>query len=223
MQPGSGCSSSSAVCAGRSHRKSVSDRGMANWTEAQLTEFYKGRGVVPAAPATHERAEVVQRKPRVKPNTAEPVSGPMEWSAKIYGHCPSKKNLWARGKAGIMFLPEEVKEKIATITTQLMFAWKYSGPVVHPDITIRFYVAEDRKSLRKDFRNPTKMIECSIPKGNRDRDGMFTTLLDCMQAAGILVNDNIQNNNGTVVIEPCGFVKDEDERVEIRISKAGND
>ena len=96
-----------------------------------------------------------------------------------------------------MVLPAEVKDQIATLTTQILFAWRFGGPVEHPEITVRFYVKAARQ----------------------DQDGQYTTILDCLQAAGVLVNDNWAHNNGRKVLEPAEFVNPENERVEITIRK----
>lgn len=161
-----------------------------NWTQEQVDELYRIR---------NEAAPAIESKPAArsgKPAKIQPVTGPVDVTLTLWGHCPSKKNLWSRGQKA-QFLPPEVKEQIESLTTQALFAWKQPGPVEHPEMTIKFYVNAAR----------------------RDRDGMFTTLLDCLQAAGILVNDNLRRCNGRMVIEPADFVSDADERVEIRIVK----
>lgn len=139
-------------------------------------------------------AQPAKPRQRVRP---EPVSGPLNISMVLWGHCPSKKNLWRVGSNGQMFLDAEVKAQIDTLTTQAMFKWNQSGPVVHPELAITFVVAAERQ----------------------DQDGMYTTILDCLQAAGVLVNDNIKHNNGRKILEPCQIFKDADERVEIWIRK----
>lgn len=161
-----------------------------NWTQAQVDELYRGRGI--EAPALDAKPPARSAKtPKI-----QPVSVPMDVTLTLWGHCPSKKNLWSRGEKA-QFLPPEVKEQIESLTTQALFAWKQPGPVEHPEITVKFYVNAAR----------------------RDRDGMLTTLLDCLQAASVLVNDNLRRCNGRMVVEPADFVPDADERVEIRIRK----
>lgn len=96
-----------------------------------------------------------------------------------------------------MFLDGETKAEISRLTRQALFQWKYPGPVEHPEMTFKFVVAAQRQ----------------------DRDGMVTTILDCLQAAGVLLNDNIKSNNGRMILEPCEIFKDADERVEIWIRK----
>lgn len=167
-----------------------------SWTESQVAEFYSQRGKISPAESSCD-AKATQRHRKPKTIKLEPVSGPLEWSVTVHGHCPSKKNLWERRQAGVMVLPKEVKEQIAALTTQIMFAWRHPGPVEHPEITVKFYVGAKRQ----------------------DRDGMYTTIQDCLQNAGVLVNDNIAHNDGRIVIEPCEVVPMAEERVEITIRK----
>lgn len=110
------------------------------------------------------------------------------------GTCPAKKNLWKRGKSGRMYLNDDVRAQIDTLTVQAESQWGRE-PLEHPDMEVRFYVATKR----------------------RDRDGMFTTVLDCLQAAGVLRNDNLAHNNGKTVLHPAQFVREGKERVEVEI------
>lgn len=138
------------------------------------------------------------RMPAVQPRKERRVlDGPINITLVLYGHCPSKKNLWRRGTAGKMFLDSDVKKQIDTLTTQALFQWKSLFPVEHPDITVKLYVNAAR----------------------RDRDGLLTTILDCLQAAGVIVNDNLAHNNGRMVIEAAEFVDINDERVEIQLER----
>lgn len=168
---------------------------MSNWTEEQLADHYRKAGTV-------ERSSAVIDSPRNKPKRAKKprvavLEGPVSVLLLMHGHCPSKKNLWETGPNGQVFLNAEVKGQIENLTLQALLHWNNRPPVEHPEITIRLYVGAKRQ----------------------DRDGMFTTLLDCLQDAGVLVNDNISRNNGRTILEPCVFVDVADERVEILVEK----
>lgn len=159
-------------------------------TEREYLDLCQRSGAISQAPED-------KRVGHPKPIRPEPVSGPLSVSLVLHGHCPSKKNLWTPNATGGFRLMPEVKDQIEVLTTQALFHWKQTGPVEHPDITVTFFVHHAR----------------------RDRDGMFVTILDCLQEAGVLVNDNLKWNNGRTILEPCVFVEPKDERVEILIEK----
>lgn len=119
---------------------------------------------------------------------------PIKQKLVLAGPCPAKKNLWKRGKSGHVFLDNTVKAQIDSLTTQARSQWRY-GAVESPAMEFRFFVNAAR----------------------RDQDGMYTTILDCLQEAGVLVNDNIKRNNGRKVLHPCEFVPLNRERVEVEI------
>ena len=110
----------------------------------------------------------------------------------LHGHCPSKKNLWQRGKSGRMFLNNAVKAEINALIRQATAQWP-DCPVKHPELDVTFYVRDARP----------------------DRDNKLTTLFDCLRDAGIIKNDNIKSFNGTIVLRPA--VIDKKERVVVRI------
>ena len=74
----------------------------------------------------------------------------------LYGHCPSKKNLWKRGKGGRTYIDDETQALIDTLTAQAKTQWKHE-PVTHPWMSFQFFT-QDRR---------------------RDRDNLLTTVLDC--------------------------------------------
>lgn len=96
------------------------------------------------------------------------------------GACPSKKNLYRRGRSGGLYLDRDVKAKLDFLTFQAARQWP-EAPVIHPDVDIQFYVLDQRT----------------------DRDNRLGALLDCLQKAGVIKNDNIKNFNGTVTILPA--------------------
>ena len=108
----------------------------------------------------------------------------------LHGHCPGKKNLWKRGRGGRTYIDSETKALIDALTLQAQNQWR-GEPVTHPDMRVRFYTRDRR----------------------RDRDNMLTTILDCLREAGVIVNDNIAQFNGTLSLLPA--VIDENERVTI--------
>lgn len=166
-------------------------------------------------PSIRPPRRYVAPKPKV-------LEGPISMVITMHGHCPSKKNLWEKGGPGGMFLNKEVKAKIDTLTMQALFQWGLRGPVAHPELTIRFFVAapKTRMSSRSNPRDPSNPIPFYLVSDNRDQDGMYTTILDCLQAAGVIVNDNIRWNNGRKILECVEFVPEADERVEITVSRA---
>jgi Holliday junction resolvase RusA-like endonuclease len=111
----------------------------------------------------------------------------------LKGHCPSKKNLWKRGKGGRTYIDDETAALIDALTAQAQAQWKHE-PVTHPNMYVEFHVRDRR----------------------RDRDNMLTTILDCLRDADVIVNDNVAQFNGTVVLAPA--LVDSDERTVISIS-----
>jgi len=88
----------------------------------------------------------------------------------ISGETPSKKNSWKRGQNGQVFLPEEILEWTDNAGKELMYQKcpQHTGNI---SISAIFYTNKPAKDL----------------------DNMFTTLLDCLQANGIIDNDkNVQ-------------------------------
>lgn len=162
-----------------------------NLTQAQYDELCLRSGAI-AKPADGKRVGIL------KPKRPEPVSGPLSVLLVLHGHCPSKKNGYGVGAGGhSVVLPAEMRKQIETLTLQAMFQWKLGAPVEHADLTFQFFVHQAR----------------------RDRDGILVTVLDCLQAAGVLVNDNLKRSNGRMVLEPAIFVPDGQERVDVLVVK----
>lgn len=83
------------------------------------------------------------------------------------GPIPSKKNNMRRSRNGGMFHDRDTATLVATLTAQLRAQWR-GAPVSRKVLGFRLRVADNRG----------------------DSDNKVTTLLDCMQAAGVLRNDN---------------------------------
>ena len=94
-----------------------------------------------------------------------------------------------------MFLDQGTRSEIDWLTLQARQQWKHRT-VEHPNVSVRFYVRSARP----------------------DRDNKLTTILDCLQAAGVIKSDNIERFNGMVVIEPAVVVSDKSrEKTEVYI------
>jgi Holliday junction resolvase RusA-like endonuclease len=100
---------------------------------------------------------------------------------RLAGPVPSKKNLYRRGKNGTLFLDREVRHQIDNLVLQAQAQWGARGPIEHPDLRILLRVTAARA----------------------DRDNKLTCLMDVLQDAGILRNDNIARSNGTITLLPA--------------------
>lgn len=121
---------------------------------------------------------------------------PIHRTLILRGPCPSKKNLYRRGKTGMMFLDAQVKARLDSLTIQARSQWSGQPPVTHPDMDVTFYFSS----------------------GRPDRDNRLTAVLDCLQEAGVIPNDNAAQFNGTLVLKPAVFVKAGKEAVEVEIT-----
>lgn len=104
---------------------------------------------------------------------------------------PSKKNKLrprasrARGSYGRAHMYDAVtKSAIESVTTQLRIQWGTLDPLVSPNLT----------------------VQLRMWNGQQDRDGILTTLLDCMKTAGVIVDDSAAAFNGTLTVLPAEFV-----------------
>lgn len=87
----------------------------------------------------------------------------------IVGDIPAKKNNY-RSSGGKFYIDKKANKGIYGILVQLASSRnRPKTPIVHP---IRV------------------VVEIYTPNMRRDLDNMITTLLDCMQKAGIIKNDN---------------------------------
>ena len=97
----------------------------------------------------------------------------------ILGHIPSKKNLLKRSKHGGMFRDAKVSKKIDALTMQAKSQWIGKTPLNRPEMNVMFYVRDQRS----------------------DCDNKLTTILDCLHAAGVIVNDNIKHGPAPVTYD----------------------
>lgn len=79
-----------------------------------------------------------------------------------------------------MYLNAEVKAQLDSLSWQAL-TQRPRHPFVHPNLEVEFYVSSQRG----------------------DRDGKLAALLDCLQQAEVIKNDNIKNFNGTVTLLPA--------------------
>jgi hypothetical protein len=103
---------------------------------------------------------------------------------------PSKKNLLrpssnGRGRrATPLVYKAGVRDQLLEIEQNIMLGWKGRRPVVHPRLVVDFWVTNKAQ----------------------DRDGMWTTILDCMKKVGVIFDDSIEWNNGTETKNPATIV-----------------
>jgi Holliday junction resolvase RusA-like endonuclease len=113
----------------------------------------------------------------------------------LRGHCPSKKNLWRRGRGQKAYLDRSAQAEIDSLVLQARSAWK-RAPLSHPSVDVHIYTRSRRQ----------------------DRDNIVTTLLDVLVKAGVLAGDNIAKFNGPVTVHPAQI--DREERVVIHLGEA---
>lgn len=126
----------------------------------------------------------------------QPRLVPVHQLLTLRGPCPSKKNLYRRAKNGRMFLNDEVKARLDSLIIQARLQWGAQQPVTHPDMKVTFYFSS----------------------GRPDRDNRLTAILDCLQEAGVILNDNVAKFNGPVLLNPAVMVSAGKERVEVEIA-----
>lgn len=117
----------------------------------------------------------------------------------IYGKLPSKKNKLrprSRRSGGRAHMyDKETKAELDSMTMQARVAWGARRPLESPNVDVYFFVA-----------NPAK-----------DRDGIWTSVLDCLKNAGVILDDSIALYNGIERKHPAEIVEAADERVEVVI------
>jgi Holliday junction resolvase RusA-like endonuclease len=115
---------------------------------------------------------------------------------ELFGHVPSKKNQWRPRKGGGIRLDRRAKAPIEFLIAQAQFGWRMitkGAPLEHPKLTVQFFVRDQRA----------------------DRDNKLSTLLDVLQEAGVLVDDNIRRCNGVITLLPAIVREKEGVTIEI--------
>lgn len=101
---------------------------------------------------------------------------------------PSKKNKLrprsARAKGRRHMYDEETRAALNAIETYARIAWGPAKVAVHPRVDVQF----------------------EVTNASQDRDGMWTTVLDCLKAARVIHDDNIRWFNGSIVHHPARIV-----------------
>lgn len=121
--------------------------------------------------------------------------GGAEVTLTLRGSIPCKKSKYRRSRRGL-FLDRNTSDTIRGLILQVQAQWKRE-PVEHPEVIVRFWW----RSLRAD------------------RDGKLATILDVLQKARVIRNDNAAHFNGRLVLEPVRL--DTEERAEVEIREAG--
>jgi len=106
----------------------------------------------------------------------------------LYGPVPAKKNKLrprSRGSKGRAHMyDEKTAGAIEALATQARIQWGPRRAIAHPELYFRFEVANSAA----------------------DKDGMLTTVLDCLKTAGVLHDDSIRWCNGVHVNYPAEIV-----------------
>jgi Holliday junction resolvase RusA-like endonuclease len=111
----------------------------------------------------------------------------------LRGHVPSKKNNWRPRAGGGIRTDKDTKEFIQALTDEAWIEWrKLHAPeeppmLEHPSMMVCFYV-RDRRS---------------------DRDNKLSTLLDVLQKAGVIRNDNVKWFNAELRLMPAIVASEE--------------
>lgn len=119
----------------------------------------------------------------------------------LFGDLPCKKNRIRAGRGGGHY-PKEVKETLRNLELQARAQWRTGGGPTAPARNLSF-------DYRIYVQNPAK-----------DRDGIWTTILDVLKRAGVILDDAIRNHNGTETNRPAEIVADpHEERIEITVTE----
>lgn len=119
----------------------------------------------------------------------------------LSGPFPTKKNqlMPRRGRngrsAGFMYDPE-VGAFIKRLAMEARGAWGHRRELLHPNVQVKLFVAHKKK----------------------DRDGLWTTILDALKKGRVIWDDSIEFYNGTEIKHPATLISDpRQERVVITL------
>ena len=93
---------------------------------------------------------------------------------------PAKKNQWRRSKHGGLYLPSACRAAMNDLTLQARCQWGHGSPLENPAIALKLWLLNLR----------------------RDPDGIWTTLCDVLQDAGVIRNDNAKRLGGPSIRLP---------------------
>ncbi len=113
----------------------------------------------------------------------------------LWGAVPSKKNMRSLKSKG-RYYDQKTKAELKALETYARIQWGPRRAADNPRMEFHFFVKARRK----------------------DRDGMYTTILDCLVKARVLHNDSVRWCNGAHVLHPV--IVAQDERVEVLIEEA---
>lgn len=114
------------------------------------------------------------------------------------GPVPAKKSKYRRSRGGGMHLDRDTTATIDGLVLQARSQW-HREPVDHREVTVRFHGAHEES----------------------DRDGNLATLLDVLQAAGVIRNDNVRHFNGWLHVASALPAEEPSVVVEITDGRSG--
>ena len=113
---------------------------------------------------------------------------------ELTGHVPSKANNYRVGRGKAFYMRSVVLSEIGSLAYQLNVQWAGKRPLEHPEVTLYFHTEN----------------------ASQDRDNQVKTILDLLQAQGVIVNDNSRHFNGWLHIAPTVITSDEKVIIELR-------
>lgn len=125
------------------------------------------------------------------------MSRVVTYTLALSGHIPSKANSLLRraGKGRGLRINPQAKSEIEWLVLQANQQRPANAPFIHPEVTISFR-----------FRNAAQ-----------DRDNAEKTILDVLQTARILANDNVRKFNGWVHKAPAEITENEGVVISLKI------